>query len=364
MVSYVPMKGEKSKYRPIYETLRQEVTDGKYGEGHPFPSEVALMRRFGVARHTILRAIWELQGEGLVARRQGKGTFLTQEAGHTKRIALIVHGSDYCEIFTPISKGISQLCQKNGYALLFGDVSSQCTAKRIRKVLDVAKRFVEEGIDGAIFQPIELVPDASEVNRSLASMFTKAGVPVVLLDSDIVCAPERSSYDVVSVNHLDVGRRLALHLRDCGAKRIVYLTQKDRAPCVQARQLGVKIGCEGLPLPGEAVFAEPDDVPAIRRMLRRCRPDAVACYNDRQAALLLQTLNALGRKVPDDVQVAGFDDVQYARLTIPQLTTMHQPCEEIAAAAFRMLMDRIRNPGLPVRMEMLDSKLVARGSTK
>lgn len=364
MISYAPMKGENSKYRPIYETLRQEVTDGKYGEGHPFPSEVALMRRFGVARHTILRAIWELQSDGLVDRRQGKGTFLTRSAGHTKRIALIVHGSDYCEIFTPISKGISQLCQKSGYALLFGDVSSQCTAKRIRKVLDVAGRFVADGIDGAIFQPIELVPNAAEVNRSLANMFTKAGVPVVLLDSDIVCAPGRSPYDVVSVNHLDVGRRLALHLRDCGAKRIVYLTQKDRAPCVQARQLGVKIGSEGLPLPGEAVFAEPDDVPAIRRMLRRCRPDAVACYNDRQAALLLQTLSALGRKVPEDVQVAGFDDVQYAKLTIPQLTTMHQPCEEIAAAAFRMLMDRIRNPNLPVRMEMLDSKLVARGSTK
>ena len=40
----VTMKGENSKYRPIYETLRQEVTDGKYGKDHPFPSEVALMR--------------------------------------------------------------------------------------------------------------------------------------------------------------------------------------------------------------------------------------------------------------------------------------------------------------------------------
>ena len=73
------MKGENSKYRPIYETLRREVEDGKYGKGRPFPSEVALMRRFGVARHTILRALWELGSDGLVVRRQGKGTFLTNK---------------------------------------------------------------------------------------------------------------------------------------------------------------------------------------------------------------------------------------------------------------------------------------------
>ena len=80
--------------------------------------------------------------------------------------------------------------------------------------------------------------------------------------------------------------------------------------------------------------------------------------------MLLQTLDKLERKVPDDVMVVGFDDVQYARLTIPQLTTMRQPCKEIAAAAFRMLMERARNPTLPARMEILDSQLTIRGSTK
>ena len=98
-------------------------------------------------------------------------------------------------------------------------------------------------------------------------------------------------------------------------------------------------------------------------MLRRERPNAIACYNDRQAALLLQTLDKLGKRVPDDVLVAGFDDVQFAKLTIPQLTTMHQPCEEIAKSVFRLLLERIRNPQLPTRSVLLDSALVVRGST-
>ena len=351
-------------YLDVASALRTAIRNGDYAQ-KPFPSETQLMRKFGIGRQTAVRVLNELVAEGLVVRRKGSGSFLSQ-AGRkaTGRIGLVVHGSDYCEIFSPISKEISQLCQKNGYSLLLGDVSSQCTARRIRKVLDVARRFVAQGLDGVVFQPVELVPDAEAVNRQLAETFDRAGVPVVLLDSDIVCAPERSRYDVVSVNHLDVGRRLAMHLRKSGATRVVYLTQKDRAPCVQARQLGVKIGCEGLPLDGKAVYAEPEDVDAVRRMLRRFRPDAVVCYNDRQAALLLQTLDKLGRKVPDDIMVVGFDDVQYARLTIPQLTTMRQPCGEIAAAAFRMLMERIRNPNLPARMEILDSQLTIRGSTK
>ena len=72
----------------------------------------------------------------------------------------------------------------------------------------------------------------------------------------------------------------------------------------------------------------------------------------------------MGRHVSDDILVSDFDDVQYAKLTIPQLTTMHQPCEAIAVAVFGLMMDRIRRPDLPAREVLLDSGLVVRGSTQ
>ena len=351
------------KYRKVFETLKNEILCGKYSVHSTFPSVAMVIRRFGIANLTAVKVMSKLKEEGLVYSCQGRGTFVTRQ-GASRRIGLIVHGSDYCELFAPVSKGISQLCQRHGYTMLLGDVSSQCTAKRIRKVQTLADKFIEEGLAGVIFQPIELVPDAEKINLGIANRFTGAGIPVVLLDSDIVASPARSGYDMVAVNHLDVGRRLAEHLRAVGARRILYLTQRDRAPCVKSRQLGVRLGSEGLPVAGKAVFAEPDDVAQIRRILRRERPDAIACYNDRQAALLLQTLVRLGKRVPDDIRVAGFDDVQYAKLTIPQLTTMHQPCGEIAEAVFGLLMDRIRRPDLPAREVLLDSKLVVRGSTQ
>jgi len=344
--------------------LRLEIRRGDYAS-KPFPSEAQLMRKFGVGRQTAVRILETLRDEGLVVRRCGSGTFLSSVGRRaTGRIGLIVHGSDYCEIFTPITKSISQLCQRNDYTLMLGDASSLCTADRVRRVTDIASKFIADGLDGVLFQPIELIENAERVNREITDLFTRADIPVVLLDSDIVSAPARSTYDLATVDHLAVGRTLAGFLRSVGARRIVYLTQENRAPCVRERQLGVKIGCEGLPVPGTAVYAEPDDVRAVRRLLTRHRPDAIACYNDRQAALLLQTLSGLKRRVPDDVMVAGFDDVQYARLTIPQLTTLRQPCGELAEAAFKLLLSRIRKPGMPPRKIVLTGELVVRGSTR
>lgn len=343
--------------------LREAIRSGAYGDG-AFLSEAQVMRKFGVGRQTAVRILNELAKDGLIVRRRGAGTFLSRLGRRTTgRIGLIIHGSDYCELFAPVAKRISQVCQSCGYSLMFGDVSSLGAAGRVQKVLKLVDRFLSDGVDGVILQPVELVPDAAEINGRIARRITEAGVPLVLLDSDIARPPERSPYDLVSVDHLAVGRRLAKHLRQTGARRVVYLTQRDRAPCVQERQTGVALGCAGLPLLGKAVFAEPDDLAAVRRLMKRDCPDAIACYNDRQAALLLQTLARLGLRVPQDVRIAGFDDVQCARLTMPPLTTMRQPCEAIGLTVVKLLVERIKDPMRPTRTVLLDSPLVVREST-
>lgn len=350
-------------YLKVVQALREEIRAGVYN-GKAFPSEAMLMRKHKIGRQTAVRVLNALAGDGLVVRRKGSGTYISPTGRRaTGRIGLIIHGSDYCELFTPVAKRISQLCQKNGYTLMFGDVSSDCTASRIKKVLELADNFVQTGLDGVIIQPLELAANAEQMNRRLVDKFTAAQIPVALFDSDIVSEPARSEFDLVAVNHFEVGWQLAAHLRKVGAKRILYLAEKDHAPCVQARQLGVKVGSEGLALAGKAAYAKSDDVAAIKRIIAREKPDAIACYNDRYAALLLQTLAKLGKRVPQDIRVAGFDDVQYAKLTSPQLTAMHQPCDELAQTVFELLLQRIRKPNLPPRSIILNAPLVVRGST-
>ena len=121
----------------------------------------------------------------------------------------------------------------------------------------------------------------------------------------------------------------------------------------------------GAPMRMSAVLtAEPDDIAAIKRHLRRGRPDAFVCGNDAAAISLKQTLEGLGYRIPDDIMLVGFDDVAYANIVSPRLTTVRQPCKEIAGAAFRRLLARIADPTLPVFSIFLPVRLMVRESTK
>ena len=354
----------KTKYQVVLNEILEEIREGKYSKS-VFPSANMSARRFSVGLKTITKVYDELARRGLIARRRGAGTTLTRKASKEfGRIGLIIHGSDYCELLAPVARRVSHLCQKAGLVLLFADLSGDTVSRRIDKVVATAEEFLRTGVNGVIFQPVELVKNAEEINRKILATFDKADVPVVLLDSDVVRSPARSRYDLAAVNHVEAGRRIGEHLVRCGAKRIAYLMGKEHAPCVQDRYLGVKIGADGKMVKGCVVYAKPDNLAAIRKAVKTLKPDAFACYNDREARLLISTLAQLGYDVPDVIQVAGFDDVNYATVASPALTTAHQPCNELADLAFEMLMARIDKPDAPVRETFLDAQLVVRGTTR
>jgi DNA-binding LacI/PurR family transcriptional regulator len=109
--------------------------------------------------------------------------------------------------------------------------------------------------------------------------------------------------------------------------------------------------------------SDPTDIAQVRRIMDELRPDGIVCSNDFTAAQLMQSLDALGIKVPANVKMGGFDDVKYARFLPVPLTTIHQPCQEIGASALRAMVERVHNPSLPARDILLDFELVVRQST-
>jgi LacI family transcriptional regulator len=107
---------------------------------------------------------------------------------------------------------------------------------------------------------------------------------------------------------------------------------------------------------------QPDDLGFVKGLATGRQVEAVICANDRSAAMLIRSLEKLGIRVPRGIRVVGFDDVKYATLLSVQLTTMHQPCREIAVTAFRAMLDRIADPSLPPRSFVLTATLVVRES--
>jgi DNA-binding LacI/PurR family transcriptional regulator len=109
---------------------------------------------------------------------------------------------------------------------------------------------------------------------------------------------------------------------------------------------------------------EVTDSDAVRSMLARHDPDAIVCVNDETAAGLMTTLYAIGRSVPDEIQVTGIDNVKYAAMLQVPLTTIDQPCAEIGATALMAMLDRLAHPGATARDFSVDFTLVVRQSTR
>ena len=355
---------ERARYREIFASLRGEILDGKYSASRAFPSSVALAMRFRTTRATIRRALDQLRSEHLIASRKGAGTFVTKR-GAMRQLGLIVPGVAYSEFFQPIVTALSGVCSKSGYGLFVGSAFSEEGETRARQALALARDFAAKRVSGVILQPIESLPNAPRVNMQILQTFRKAEVPVVLLDSDVVPLPDRSAYDVVGVNNFDAGRRLAVHLIAAGARRISFVTMAHPCYSIRNRFAGAQsvVASHG-ELMRSAVVLNPNSSSEVRRFLRAHKPDAILCCCDTFAAYLKGTLEKVGRKVPDDILLAGFDDVQHATIMSPQLTTAHQPCERIAELAFKTLMNRIEHPDEPACEILLNAPLVVRSSTR
>ena len=355
------------RYLSIADELGAEIRAGKYLTHRSFPSLTLIMRRFGVSRPTAMRSVAELKARGFIATAPRSGIFVKPRAG-SRKIGLIVPGIAVTDFFKPIVSEINRLAHESRYELRFGEVWSEIREQRTAQVRALAEESCEGNFAGVIYEPMA-GKLGDEINPVVLGMFEKKKIPVVLLDSDILPFPERSHYDVVGVNDLEAGARIAKHLISADAKNIHFLVSK-LFPITFANRLAgaastLKLAGVKIPKGGNVLHAEADDLKSLKRYLKRQKspPDAFICSNDVIAAVFKQTLEAAGLRVPQDVMLTGFADLPVASLMTPKLTTVHQNREQMARAAFDRLMARIANPDLPPCDIFLPSQLVVRDST-
>jgi LacI family transcriptional regulator len=361
-----------SKHRRISRQLREAIIAGRYAAGARLPSEPQLVKQFGVSRPTVARALLDLQSEGLIERRAGSGTYVRAvppgDAGKsTRQIGLLIPGLGSTEIFELICGELASLARVHEYSLLWGGSAHprHDTDASLEHAEELCRHFMERKVSGVFFAPYELLPDKESANRRLAETLRQAGIPVVLLDRDLQSFPNRSDFDLVGIDNVAGGYLLAEHLIKLGCRNICFVARPHSAPTVDARIAGVREALVRHRLETDPLWlrtGNPADPKFVRLLAAGRQADAFICANDHTAALLLRSLEGIGVKVPRGVRVVGFDDAKYATLVSPPLTTIHQPCRDIATVALRLMLERIADPAFPARSVALTPRLVLRES--
>ena len=355
--------------REIAERLTKDIISGAYSEEGKLPSEAKLSEAFCVSRMTLRGALDQLRQQGLIEKRNGSGSFLTKRAyRRSGLIGLVIPDYESYEFFVEIKKEAERHAARLGYRVELVFTHERTHEALVRDIRHKVRKLAVNRAEGVIFRPF-VAEKMIETNKEIVSILRHAEIPVVLIDSDITRPPKRSSCDLVAVNNVSAGRIIANHLHERGYGRIAFLME-DRKPFANAnwgnRLFGLAgelalLGCEG---GVRRLDFAPNDENELGRLLRsRARPDAIVCGNDEHAILLTETLTHLGKRIPEDVAVVGFDDIAAARLANPPLTTISQPVRKLAATAFKTLLARIRYPNNDPREILLDAPLVVRRST-
>jgi len=354
------------KYRQVYEDLHSAIKTGSFRQGDRLPSETELGKRYNTSRITVAKAVNELQLQGLVSRRAGSGTHVLaprSSGGHV--FGLLIPDLGRTEIFEPICHGMMRSSLSKSHSLLWGYAMDESAQQQEKEAEHLCNRYVAQKVSGVFFAPLEFTPEKDAVNKRIVSALDRAGIQVVLLDRCYAPYSMRSKYDLVGIDNRRAGFLITQHLLLHGVKRVAFVARPLSASTVMARIAGYReaLFAHGIHLQQDLVCrGDPEDPGFIQKVLKECRPDAIVCANDFTAIRVMAGLASQGVRVPEEIRIAGIDDVKYASLLPVPLTTQHQNCGDIGAMAMVTMLQRVENPDLPTRDILLQTNTVVRKS--
>lgn len=255
------------------------------------------------------------------------------------------------EFFSELIRGIDRAARERGYHLLVS--GSHGEGIETRAML----RAIRGRVDGLIALSPDLDARAFEENLP-------GGLPVVLLNCDI----GRTAFPSVRVDNYGGAFAMVRHLMELGHRRIAFVTgpagNHDAAERLRGYReaLSRQAGACGWEVAGD--FREEGGYGAALRVLRRkSPPTAVFAANDAMAIGMLCACRERGVRVPEDIALAGFDDIPIARFVTPTLTTVRVPIADLGSLATMRLLRAVEGHVRSAhRDEVLPATLVVRSS--
>ncbi len=357
-----------SRSKKIYDYFLRAIKENRFKYGQKLPTEAELCKHFKVSRPTVARAMFKLKKESLIERKAGIGSYVVwkqRNVKEDKKFGLLIPGLRDTEIFQGICAQMASLSRDNSFTLIWGGAIATASVYDSLVTEQVCEQYIDQKVDGIFFAPCELTPSMRKVNLRITEKLRRAGIPIVLIDRDIVPFPERSGYDIVGIDNFQAGYLAANHLLKLNSRRIDFFSRPNSAPTVSMRIRGYMAALIEAGIKPEEDWVHsgnPDDQEYIKSLISEKGVTCLICANDVTAGAILHSLDELGIRVPQNVRIIGYDNIKAAEHLRSPLTTLRQPIEELGILAIQTMLSRLDNPAIPVRNILLNATLVIRKS--
>lgn len=317
-----------TKYKLLAASLKKEIARRREQDGRRLPTEMELMRQYGVSRQTVRQALSLLLNEGLIEKRQGSGTYIAQSAmpsvSSSKSIAILnPYANEY--IFLAALSDIQSVFSSAGYPSRVFSTENQVSTER-----RILQNILEHPVSGMLVQGTRTAfpnPNLDLYRRLLAQ-----GTPIVFFGSGY---SSLEAIPCVSADNYAGGYLLTEHLIRSGHRKIAGIFCSDDTVGHQ-RYLGCicALRDHDLLINDRCLFwydtsqreasSEPLNSRLLLSFIQMQLPDcsAVVCQNDEIAYFLIRELRKLNIRVPQQISVVGFDNSSFSELSPVKITTV------------------------------------------
>jgi len=256
--------------------------------------------------------------------------------------------------FSKIVRGMEDVAHAEGYNLLVCNTDNDADRE-----LDYIRILQRRGADGIIFL-------SARVDNSHIVALSKL-VPVVMACECPLGIPVPS----VSIDNTECACMATEHLIRLGHRRIGFINGPGGLILSVDRLAGYQLALQraGIPLDDQIIregdYTHASGVATMEELLRLPnRPTAIFAANDEMAIGAINAASGFGLHVPKDLAVVGFDDIAFADMYKPRLTTIAQPTTKIGSTAMEMLLSLIRGETMDSLHVILPARLVMRESCR
>lgn len=277
-------------------------------------------------------------------------------AGHSRSIGLVVMDVRN-PFFTEVARGAEQAAAKYGLSILLAN-----SAEDVVREETYVGLFEEQRVFGVLLAPVS--EDLGRLDR-----LTRHGVPAVLVDRE----PRDHAFPSVAVDDVTGGYLAVRHLAEIGCRRVAFVGGPVTIRQVADRLMGGQraaaenpgMTVEVIDTPALTVEHGRDAGDRIGERDRDARPDGIFAANDLLAVGLLQALVMRGDvRIPDEIALVGYDDIDFAAAAVIPLTSIRQPAALLGSTAVEMLVRAADRPDLRPDHQQFQPELVVRATTE